>query len=135
MPLDFLSPFDLALDAPLDASLDGRRNTPPGKTWRQHAADTCYILVKAGGFLGSTYLMTLGLPLLFFLLISGGSVDLLFAQIENLAGRFLTADPVRKAGFVEELKFAAIGLATLLAVWRLPRFLHEVATRLQGEKL
>ena len=126
MSLDFLSPFDLALDAPLDV--------PPGKTWRQHAADTCYILVKACSFLGSTYLMTLGLPLLFFLLISGGSVDLLFAQIENLAGRFLSADPVRKAGFVEELKFAAVGLATLLAVWRLPRFLHEVATRLQGEK-
>lgn len=131
MPLHLISPFD----RPLDTRPDEGFATPSAKSWRQHAADTCYILVKAGGFLGSTYLMTLGLPLLFFLLISGGSVDLLFAQIENLAGRFLTADPVRKAGFVEELKFAAVGLATLLAVWRLPRFLNEVATRLQGEKL
>ena len=131
MPLHAVTPFDRAQDARLEEDLD----LPPGKTWRQHAADTCYIIVKAGGFLASTYLMTLGLPLLFFLMISGGSVDLLFAQIANLADRFLSADPVRQAGFVEELKFAAVGLATLIAIWRMPRFLNEIADGLREEKL
>ncbi|PKB25330.1 hypothetical protein B0I00_0525 [Novosphingobium kunmingense] len=130
MPLHVVTPFDRAQDARLDEDLD----LPPGKTWRQHAADICYILVKAGSFLGSTYLMTLGLPLLFFLMISGGRVDLLFAQIANLADRFLFADPVRQASFVEELKFAAVGLATLMAIWRMPRFLNEVAEGLREEK-
>jgi hypothetical protein len=131
MPLHVVTLFDRVQDALLEEPLE----TPPGKIWQQHAADTCYILVKAGSFLGSTYLMTLGLPLLFFLLISGGSVDLLFTQIANLAARFLSAEPVRQAGFVEELKFAAVGLATLLAVWRMPRFLNEVAEGLREEKL
>lgn len=131
MPLHVVTPFDRAQDARLDEDLD----LPPGKTWRQRAADTCYILVKAGSFLGSTYLMTLGLPLLFFLMISGGSMDLLFAQIANLADRFLSADPVRQASFVEELKFAAVGLATLIAIWRMPRFLNEIADGLREEKL
>jgi hypothetical protein len=131
MPLHAVTPFDRAQDARLEEDLD----LPPAKTWRQHAADTCYILVKAGSFLGSTYLMTLGLPLLFFLMISGGSMDLLFAQIANLADRFLSADPVRQASFVEELKFAAVGLATLIAIWRMPRFLNEIAEGLREEKL
>lgn len=130
MPLHVVTPFDRAQDAPLD----DRPDNPPGKTWRQHAADTCYILVKAGSFLGSTYLMTLGLPLLFFLMISGARMDLLFMQIGNLAARFLSADPVRQAGFVEELKFTAVGLATLLVIWRMPRFLNEVAEGLREEK-
>ena len=131
MPLHAFTPFDRAQDVPLDEDLD----LPPGKTWRHHTADTCYILVKAGGFLGSTYLMTLGLPLLFFLMISGGSVDVFFAQVANLADRFLSADAARQSGFVDELKFGLIGLATLMAIWRMPRFLNEVADGLREEKL
>lgn len=131
MPLHAVTPFDQAQDAPLDEGLE----PAPGKSWRQHAADTCYILVKAGSFLGSTYLMTLGLPLLFFLMISGGSLDVLFAQIANLADRFLSADATRQSGFVEDLKFGLIGLATLIACLRMPRFLNEVADGFREEDL
>lgn len=131
MPLHVVTPFDRAHEAQLDESLD----LLPGPTWRRYAADTCFILVKAGGFLASTYLMTLGLPLLFFLMISGGSVDVFFAQIANLADRFLSADAARQSGFVEELKFGLIGLATLMACLRMPRFLNEVADGLREEKL
>ena len=46
MPLHVVTPFDRAQDAPLDEGFE----TPPGKSWRHHVADTCYILVKAGGF-------------------------------------------------------------------------------------
>jgi hypothetical protein len=131
MPLHVVTPFDRAHEPQLDESLD----LLPGPTWRRYAADTCFILVKAGGFLASTYLMTLGLPLLFFLMISGGSVDVFFAQIANLADRFLSADAARQSGFVEELKFGLIGLATLMAIWRMPRFLNEVADGLREEEL
>lgn len=107
---------------------------PPGKGWRGHAADTCYILLKAGGFLATTYLMTLGLPLLFFLMISGGDVELFFAQLANFADRFLGADPDRQVGFVNELKFGLISLATLVACLRLPAFLCEVNEGLREER-
>ena len=131
MPLHVVTPFDRAYEPQLDEGHD----LPPGPTWRRHAADACFILVKAGGFLASTYLMTLGLPLLFFLMISGGSVDVLFAQVANLADRFLSADAARQSGFVDELKFGLIGLATLMAIWRMPRFLNEVADGLREEEL
>jgi hypothetical protein len=107
---------------------------PPGKGWRGHAADTCYILLTAGGFLATTYLMTLGLPLLFFLMISGGDVELFFAQLANFADRFLGADPDRQVGFVNELKFGLISLATLVACLRLPGFLCEVNEGLREER-
>jgi hypothetical protein len=132
MPLHLVSPFDQAQGSPGD---DGFDPPPPDKSWRGHLADTCYILVKAGGFLASTYLMTLGLPLLFFLTISDGNVELFFAQIANFADRFLGADPERQVGFVNELKFGLIALATLVACLRLPRFLCEVAEGLREEKL
>ena len=107
---------------------------PPGKGWRGHAADTCYILVKAGGFLATTYLMTLGLPLLFFLMISGGDVELFFAQLANFADRFLGADEARQEGLVDQLNFALISLATLVACLRLPGFLCEVNEGLREER-
>ena len=136
MPLHLVSPFDQAQErALLSVGDDGFGPPPPDKSWRGHLADTCYILVKAGGFLASTYLMTLGLPLLFFLMVSGGNVELFFAQIANFADRFLGADPERQVGFVNDLKFGLIGLATLVACLRMPRFLCEVAEGLREEKL
>ncbi|MGX7952948.1 hypothetical protein ACWPM1_10315 [Tsuneonella sp. HG249] len=132
MPLHLVSPFDQAQESPEDDVFDP---PPPDKNWRGHLADTCYILVKAGGFLASTYLMTLGLPLLFFLMVSGGNVELFFAQIANFADRFLGADAERQVGFVNDLKLGLIGLATLVACLRMPRFLCEVAEGLREERL
>ena len=127
MSLHLVTPADQALEADQDLP-------PPDKGWRGHAADTCYILLKAGGFLATTYLMTLGLPLLFFLLISGGDVELFFAQLANFADRFLGADPERQVGFVNELKFGLIGIATLVACLRLPAFLCDVNEGLREER-
>lgn len=129
MPLHLVTPSDPAQERPADDDLP-----PPGKGWRGHVADTCYILVKAAGFLATTYLMTLGLPLLFFLMISGGDVELFFAQLANFADRFLGADPDRQVSFVEQLKFGLIGLATLVACLRLPGFLCEVNEGLREER-
>ena len=128
MSLHLVTPADQALEADQDLP-------PPDKGWRGHAADTCYILLKAGGFLATTYLMTLGLPLLFFLMLSGGDVELFFAQVANFADRFLGADSERQVDFVNQLTFGLVGLATLVACLRMPRFLSEIAEGLREEKL
>ncbi|MBS0482543.1 MAG: hypothetical protein JSR96_10405 [Proteobacteria bacterium] len=129
MSLHLVTPSEPAQELAVEDDLP-----PPGKGWRGHAADTCYILLKAGSFLATTYLMTLGLPLLFFLMISGGDVELFFAQLANFADRFLGADPDRQVGFVNELKFGLISLATLVACLRLPGFLCEVNEGLREER-
>ena len=127
MSLHLVTPADQALEADQDLP-------PPDKGWRGHAADTCYILLKAGGFLATTYLMTLGLPLLFFLMLSGGDVELFFAQVANFADRFLGADSERQVDFVDQLTFGLVGLATLVACLRLPGFLCEVNEGLREER-
>ena len=104
---------------------------PPGFHW---AADGCYILLKGSLFLASSYLMALGLPLLFFLMLSGGTPDAFFAQLANIADRFLAADTSRQAGFVSEAALGMIGIATLVVLWRLPRFMRELDQVLAAPK-
>ena len=131
MPLHLVTPIDRAQDARADsASLD-----LPVKGWRSHAADLCYIVLRGSTFLASSYLMALGLPLLFFLLISGGDAGVFFAHLANISDRFLGAQQGRQIGFLDEFKFVLIGVATLVVVWRLPRFINDLERELSGEKL
>ena len=106
----------------------------PKSALQRRTSDLCYIALKASGFIASSYLMALGAPLLFFLALSGGDAGLLFAQIANIAERFLAADHARQVAFLGEVKLLLIGLATLLIAWRLPRFLLELGRELSGEK-
>ncbi len=149
MPLLLISPFDRdpdivphgaqpetpsagPPDTQLDAALEvpsGERSKAPSKRLPRIFADLCFILVKAGAFLGAIYLAVLGLPLLFFLALTGGDMTLLFAELGNLAAHYLAADHARQAAFGNELKLAGLTLATLAVIWRLPRFLNEVAAR------
>ena len=131
MSLHLVTPADPGQERALDADPD---LPPPDKGWRGHAADTCSLLLKAGDFLATTYLMTLGLPLLFFLMLSGGDVELFFAQVANFADRFLGAEPGRQVDFVNQLMFGLVGLATLVACLRLPGFLCEVNEGLREER-
>lgn len=131
MPLHLVTPIDRAQDACADSdSLE-----LPDKGWRSHAADLCYIVLRGSTFLASSYLMALGLPLLFFLLISGGDAGVFFAHLANIADRFLGAEQGRQIGFLDEFKFVLIGVATLVVVWRLPRFINDLERELSGEKL
>ncbi|WP_230290984.1 hypothetical protein [Croceicoccus sp. Ery5] len=131
MPLHLVTPIDRAQDARADSeSLD-----LPVKGWRSHAADLCYIVLRSSTFLASSYLMALGLPLLFFLLISGGDAGVFFAHLANISDRFLGAEQGRQIGFLDEFKFVLIGVATLVVVWRLPRFINDLERELSGEKL
>jgi hypothetical protein len=132
MPFHPVTPFDRAQEPRSDDSSD---IMPPGKNWRAHAADGCYIVLRGSLFLASSYLMALGLPLLFFLAISGGDPQAFFAHLANIADRFLAADAGRQIGFLAECKFVAVGLATLVVVWRMPRFIRELDQELSEEKL
>lgn len=129
MPLHLVTLADRAAEA--DAS---GNDVLPAKTWRDHAADACYILVKGSLFLASSYLIALGLPLLFFLLLSGGDAEVFFAQLANFADRFLMADGARKVGFLSETKIVLIGLATFVVIWRMPRFVFEIEQGLSEER-
>ena len=130
MPLHLVTPFDRT-NAPEDEQLVSQ----PLQTWRSRMADGCYILLRGCLFLGSSYLMALGLPLLFFLLLSGGNPDAFFAHVANLCDRFLAADLARRVSFLGQCKFVLIGLATLVVVWRMPRFIRDLDRELSGEKL
>ena len=131
MPLHLVTPIDRAQDARADIdSLD-----LPVKGWRSCAADLCYIVLRGSTFLASSYLMALGLPLLFFLLISGGDAGIFFAHLANISDRFLDAEQGRQIGFLDEFKFVLIGVATLVVVWRLPRFINDLERELSGEEL
>lgn len=130
MPLHLVTPFDRT-----DPSEDEQRVSQPVRTLRSRMADGCYILLRGCLFLGSSYLMALGLPLLFFLLLSGGNPDAFFAHVANLGDRFLAADLARRVAFLAQCKFVLIGLATLVVVWRMPRFIRDLDRELSGEKL
>ncbi|QDC38991.1 hypothetical protein FIL70_02070 [Sphingobium fuliginis ATCC 27551] len=130
MPLHLVTPFDRT-----DPSEDEQPVGQPVRTLRSRMADGCYILLRGCLFLGSSYLMALGLPLLFFLLLSGGNPDAFFAHVANLGDRFLAADLARRVTFLGQCKFVLIGLATLVVVWRMPRFIRDLDRELSGEKL
>ena len=130
MPLQLVTPFDRT-----DPSEDEQPVSPPVRILRSRMADGCYILLRGSLFLGSSYLMALGLPLLFFLLLSGGNPDAFFAHVANLGDRFLAADLARRVSFLGQCKFVLIGLATLVVVWRMPRFIRDLDRELSGEKL
>lgn len=130
MPLHLVTPFDRT-----DPSEDEQRVSQPVRTLRSRMADGCYILLRGCLFLGSSYLIALGLPLLFFLLLSGGNPDAFFAHVANLGDRFLAADLARRVTFLGQCKLVLIGLATLVVVWRMPRFIRDLDRELSGEKL
>src|SRR3546814_3833752 len=90
MPLHLVTPFDRT-----DPSEDEQPVSQPVRTLRSRVADGCYILLRGCLFLGSSYLMALGLPLLFFLLLSGGNPDAFFAHVANLGDRFLDRKSTR----------------------------------------
>ena len=115
-------------------ALHALRDEKAHKGWRTRAGDLCFITLRASTFLGSSYLMALGVPLVFFLAISGGDAPSLFAHLANLAERFLAADYARQVSFLAEFKLVLIAAATLIAAWRLPRFLRDIERDLSGGK-
>jgi len=133
MPLHLVSPFD-GEDIPLPSEPSSPSEQALLARLRHPFADICFILLKAGAFLGAIYLAVLGLPLLFFLALVGGNLDLLFLQLGNLSAHYLATDHAAQALFAGELKLGLFGIATLIAILRLPRFLDDVARTLDREQ-
>jgi hypothetical protein len=129
-------PLHLVATAERKPTQENQLQSPPGKHkgWRTRSADLCFITMRASAFIGSSYLMALGAPLVFFLAVSGGDGPSLFAHLANLAERFLVADHARQSQFLDEIKLVLIAAATLIAAWRLPRFLRNLERDLQGGK-
>lgn len=127
MNIHISTPADRALSAP--SARDKHWTAPLAKGlagWRRHGAEMAYLGLKACGFLGTCWLMAFGLPLLFFLAISGGNLDVLFWQVDNLASRWIAADAARKLAFTQTMQVVLISSTTLIAMWRLPAFLADV---------
>ena len=85
MPLHLVSPFDREVETPPGDNPPGRIST---RHWRQPLRDICFILIKAGAYLGSIYLAVLGLPLLFFLLLAAfAALQVAFIEREPLLAK------------------------------------------------
>lgn len=93
----------------------------------------CFVLIETAGFAVTSILIVLGLPLALFLFIAGWDLAGLFAQLGNLAERYLAADGIRRSLFSQDLmtSFAiALGAVTLL---RMPRFLKRLMSELDRQ--
>ncbi|ASK87182.1 MULTISPECIES: hypothetical protein [Sphingomonadaceae] len=93
---------------------------------RQCFQTSCYIMLEASLFAISSVLMALGLPLCFFLLLSGWDLLGLFAHLDNLSSRYLEADGVRRLAFSSDLKIMFFGSTALIAALRIPRFIARI---------
>ena len=92
-----------------------------------------FVLIETAGFAVTSILIVLGLPLALFLFVAGWDLGGLFAQLGNLAERYLAADAVRRSLFSQDLmtSFAiALGAVTLL---RMPRFLKRLMSEIDHQ--
>ena len=93
------------------------------------------------GFLAGLTLSIAVLPeefpvvLTVFMALGAFSAEGFFAHLANISDRFLGAEQGRQIGFLDEFKFVLIGVATLVVVWRLPRFINDLERELSGERL
>ncbi|WP_430415235.1 hypothetical protein [Parasphingorhabdus sp.] len=89
---------------------------------------SCHIMLEASLFAISSVLMALGLPLCFFLLLSGWDLLGLFTHLDNLSSRYLEADGMRRLAFSSDLKIMFFGSTALIAALRIPRFIVRITS-------
>lgn len=94
---------------------------------QQYIQTTCHILLEASLFAISSVLMALGLPLCFFLILSGWDLLGLFTHLDNLSGRYLAADGARRLMFSSDLRIMFFAATALIAVLRMPGFFRRIA--------
>lgn len=111
-----------------------RREQSPRRHWWGLGADCCYIVIKSGIYLMACWIIAMGLPLMFLLLLTGGQLDKVFLFLGSLFGAFGGATPDRQYMFAHEASWCLIALATAVAAWRLPRFLVDVSEGLETRR-
>ena len=109
-----------------------------GRADRQHLLPRlqafCFVLIETAGFAVTSILIVLGLPLALFLFVAGWDLGGLFAQLGNLAERYLAADGVRRSLFSQDLMIGfaiVLGAVTLL---RMPRFLKRLMSEIDRQQ-
>ena len=94
---------------------------------RQCFQATCHFMLEASLFAISSVLMALGLPLCFFLLLSGWDLLGLFTHLDNLSSRYLEADGMRRLAFSSDLKIMFFAATALIGALRIPGFTRRIA--------
>lgn len=80
--------------------------------------DACLVSLRLAGWSAVTLLAALGCFVLFFIMLGDFSAEGFFAQLDNLASRFVEAQPGRRAQF---LNLAAIASGIVLAAVAISR--------------
>jgi len=108
----------LATDWPAGArsSRDGRRTD-----LKRVIADTSYAALRLSGWLITTTLASMGVFMLFFLMIGDFTPLGFFSQLGNLGTRFVAADEFRRSSFMGQVDLVAAVIFALVTVarWRL----------------
>lgn len=150
MPHQMKYPFDREVDAhpepdwlphaPMIAAVERGEELPrpprraaksPRRHWWGLGADCCYIVIKSGLYLMACWIIAMGLPLMFLLLLTGGQMDKSLVFLGSLFGAYADATPDRQYAFAAQASWVLVALATAVAAWRLPRFLDEVSDGLK----
>lgn len=95
---------------------------------------SCHIMFEALLFAMSSAMMALGLPLFFFLTISGWDLLGLFTHMENISARYLEAEGARRLAFSYDLRFMFAAATALVAAVRMPQFLSNLMQAHSREK-
>ena len=93
----------------------------------------CFFLIEAAGFALTSILIVLGLPLALFLFVAGWDLTGLFAQLGNLAERYLAADGVRRSLFSQDLMTSFVIAFAAVTLLRMPRFLKRLMSEIDRE--
>ena len=90
------------------------------------ASNLLVTCMSAALFLLGIYVLTLGIPIFLLVLLTGFDLAHLFLQLGQLSEHYLAADDMARAAFGKVLVLSLFGIATLIAIWRLPAFLAHL---------
>ena len=112
-----------------------RRNDAPKpyrarkRQLRRAFADACYIALRLVGWASMTGLATLGVFVLFFLMLGDFTAIGFFSQIANLGTRFVAAGEVRRQAFTGQAHIAFYLALGFIALIRWPLLITSLASR------
>ena len=88
---------------------------------KQVIADASYAALRLSGWLITTTLASMGVFMLFFLMIGDFTPLGFFSQLGNLGTRFIAADELRRSSFMGQVDVVAAVIFALVTVarWRL----------------
>lgn len=121
------------LSLPVGTPGNGRQTRRWPRGWQQDLrtaiGDASYILLKASGWVAGTLLASLGVFVLFFLMLGNFTALGFFSQVANLGTRFVAADVGRRAAFTDQLHIAGLVILIVVALCRFRGLIDSVSTK------